>query len=234
MSSINKIKTILISVAGGLAILSAVLFFVAPLIISAPAEGVSLRYDAFSIFVAGLSTLFTFDIENRLLLIYLGFAIVSTVVIIWWVVVLCLKKKYKDILWIIPVIALNFVLVFIMASYALVMVESTNNGFVISESSQPGKFSNFLFAQILAKSNKGNLLASVLASVSLLFVLFSLVLACLFVFYDVTVTTSELKPEVKVVKVVQTKVVKRYDNSDEDYYERMIREMGMFHEEESK
>lgn len=230
MSSINKIKTILISVAGGLAILSAVLFFVAPLLV-APA----LQYNAFDIFVGGLSTLFTFDITNRLLLIYLGFAIVSTVVIIWWVVVLCLKKKYKDILWIIPVIALNFVLVFIMASYALVMVESTTEGFkILSENPEDVNLKNFLFAQILAKSNKENLLASVLASVSLLFVLFSLVLACLFVFYDVTVTTSELKPEVKVVKVVQTKVVKRYDNSDEDYYERMIREMGMFHEEESK
>lgn len=230
MSSINKIKTILISTAGGLAILSAVLFFVAPLLV-APA----LQYNAFDIFVGGLSTLFTFDITNRLLLIYLGFAIVSTVVIIWWVVVLCLKKKYKDILWVIPVVALNFVLVFIMASYALVMVESTTEGFkVLSENPEDVNLKNFLFAQILAKSNKENLLASVLASVSLLFVLFSLVLACLFVFYDVTVTTSELKPEVKVVKVVQTKVVKRYDNSDEDYYERMIREMGMFHEEESK
>lgn len=230
MSSINKIKTILISTAGGLAILSAVLFFVAPLLV-APA----LQYNAFDIFVGGLSTLFTFDITNRLLLIYLGFAIVSTVVIIWWVVVLCLKKKYKDILWVIPVVALNFVLVFIMASYALVMVESTTEGFkVLSENPEDVNLKNFLFAQILAKSNKENLLASVLASVSLLFVLFSFVLACLFVFYDVTVTTSELKPEVKVVKVVQTKVVKRYDNSDEDYYERMIREMGMFHEEESE
>lgn len=219
MSTITKIKTILISVAGGLVLLSAVLFFITPLI--SPVVG---DYDSFqnafsNVFVKGIIALFTFDFSNRLFLVFMGFAIVALVIIIWWVIVLILKKRFKDILWVIPVVALDFVFMMIMACYVLARVTVAGE-------------EGILYARILAVED--NLVSSLLSSISILLSLFAVLLAAIMVFYDVTVSTFELKPEVKVVRVVQTKVIRRNDATDDDYYERMIREMGMFHTGENE
>ena len=211
--SINKVKTILLAVAGGLALLGLVLFFVTPLL-----GGVN--YSSLTVFGEGIKTLFALDFSYGVSLIFIGFSALCLFLIIWWVILLMLRKRYKDLIWIIGIVALDVVVLFVCAGFFLVPVDLGG--------AEPVK----LFRGLMALEN--NLVAVIVSSISVLFLGVSIFVAALFMFFDITTTTLEMKPEVVKVEKVKVQVVKEPAETDDEYYERMIREMGMFHENEQE
>ena len=215
MNKTTKIKTVLISIAGGFMILSALLYFLTPLL-------GEVSFDSFAAFGGGVVTLFTFDFHHPYFFPVFAFCVIAFVLNVWWVVVLLLKKRPKDLYWIIPVVVINILSVFFMGAYFLATVEVVGNTV------------DSLYVGILALGTK--IVSEILTSISLMFLVGSLLFAGLFLFYDVTLSSFELKPEVKIVKVVETRVVHEdeyVDEEEDEYYARMIREMGMFHEGEN-
>ena len=88
MNKTTKIKTVLISIAGGFMILSALLYFLTPLL-------GEVSFDSFAAFGGGVVTLFTFDFHHPYFFPVFAFCVIAFVLNIWWVVVLLLKaQKY--------------------------------------------------------------------------------------------------------------------------------------------
>ena len=206
--SIQKLKTILMSVIGGLIVLSFVFFVVTPLI-----GGVN--YNALSVFVEGIKSVFAADFSYGVSLIFIGFALLCLFLLIWWGVLLILKKRYKDLFWLIPVVVADLLVMFIMAGFFLVKADL-------------GQGADYLFVALLALPK--STLPVLFASLSILFVIASVLLLAIFMFLDITASSLDMKPDVVVKEKI--KIVKEAPETDDEYYERMIREMGMFHEGE--
>lgn len=208
--SISKVKTILISVVGALLVLAAVLFIITPLL-----GGVN--YSALDVLLQGMQSVFAMDFAYGVSLIFLGFGILVVLLLIWWVILLILKKRYRDLFWLIPVVVADFLIFFIMAGLFLVKVDINGNV-------------DYLFTNLLAIPN--NTVAVLLASLAIVFVIASVLLLAIFMFLDITASSLEMKPAVVVKEKI--KIVKEEAETDDEYYERMIREMGMFHEGEEE
>lgn len=208
--SISKIKTILLAVVGALLVLAAVLFIITPLL-----GGVS--FSALAVFVEGMKSVLVLDFSYGVSLMFLGFGILCLLLLIWWVILLILKKRYRDLYWLIPVFVADLLIMFIMSSLFLVKVDINGNV-------------DYVFTNLLVLEN--NTLPVLLSSFSIVFVIASVLLLAIFMFLDITASSFDMKPEV-VVKT-KLKVVKEEPETDDEYYERMIREMGMFHEGEEE
>lgn len=206
--SIQKLKTILLSVIGGLIVLSFVFFVITPLL-----GGVN--YNAMEMLLGGIKALFSIDFSYGVSLIFVGFAILCLFLLIWWAVLLILKKRYKDLFWLIPVVVADFLVMFVMAGFFLVKIDL-------------GGGEDYLFTALLALPK--STVPVLFASLSILFVIASILLLAIFMFLDITASSFDMKPDVVVKE--KLKIVKEGPETDDEYYERMIREMGMFHEGE--
>lgn len=217
---ITIIKTVLVSISAGLLLFSAVFYFLTAFL-------GTVEFNPGEVLVNGIASLFMLDFHYGFKMIVVGLAIICLVLLIWWVVVLLLKKRYKDLFWVLGVAGIDILALFFAGAY------------FTSEVELKGEMYNSLYMGIL--NLEDNLLSALFASISLLFLVGSLLFAGILLFYDVALSSFELKPEVKIVKVVEHHVIREkqpeepvHIEEDEDYYERMIREMGMFHENEQE